>query len=146
MWYKGIPLLNSIILLSSGIFLTIAHHSYISKKKKKFFIFMSITILHAFFFLKIQYLEYSQLNFTISDSVYGSTFYILTGFHGFHVILGTLFLLYHWNTDDYFYPKKKTMELGINEDHFGLEVSIWYWHFVDFVWLILYVSIYWWGY
>ena len=95
----------------------------------------SITLFLASFFVYFQYIEYGDACFGISDGIYGSTFYMATGFHGFHVIIGTTFLFicfvrflrYH------FEPKH----------HVGLEAAIWYWHFVDVVWLFLFVSIYW---
>lgn len=135
-----IPLINTILLLSSGVWATIAHHLF--KLKKSFFLNLSVFCLSfavclGFFFSCYQFLEYYFAPFDISDSVYGSIFYLATGFHGLHVIIGSIFLL--------------TMLLRarnkhfVNRHFFGVEASIWYWHFVDVVWLFLFISIYWWG-
>lgn len=132
-----IPLLNTLILLLSGCSVTWSHHALLHGYRKDAIIGLVVTILLAVIFTSLQGLEYITANFNISDGIYGSTFYMATGFHGFHVILGTLFLLvcmqrlikYHFTTSH----------------HFGFEAAAWYWHFVDFVWLILFVSIYWWG-
>nr|QWS05434.1 cytochrome c oxidase subunit III [Cerynia lineola] len=132
-----IPLLNTIILLSSGVSITWAHQSILMNKKTPFKKSMMLTIMLGVYFTILQKLEYSEATFTISDSIYGSTFFISTGFHGIHVILGTTFILV-------------SMMRGINlhfskTHHLGFEASAWYWHFVDVVWLFLYISIYWWG-
>ena len=132
-----IPLLNTIILLSSGATVTYAHHSLIQGNRKGTLLGIILTIVLALVFTGLQGLEYYEAPFTISDGAYGSTFFFATGFHGLHVIIGTLFiavaffriLSYHL-TDHH---------------HLGFESSILYWHFVDVVWLFLYVSIYWWG-
>jgi cytochrome c oxidase subunit 3 len=133
----GIPLLNTVILLSSGATVTCAHHAVISKKRKISLIALMATIALAVVFTMLQLYEYKTSNFTMSDSVYGSTFFITTGFHGLHVLIGTIFLIV------------STIRLYIrhttSEHHFGLEAGIWYWHFVDVVWLLLFISIYWWG-
>jgi len=132
-----IPLLNTLILLLSGCSVTWSHHGLLHGHRKDAIMGLLITIVLAVIFTILQGLEYITANFNISDGIYGSTFYMATGFHGFHVILGTLFLFvclqrlikYHFTTSH----------------HFGFEAAAWYWHFVDFVWLILFVSIYWWG-
>lgn len=132
-----IPLLNTIILLSSGATVTYAHHSLIQGNRKGVLLGILLTVFLAIIFTGLQGLEYYEAPFTISDGAYGSTFFFATGFHGLHVIIGTLFiavaffriLSYHL-TDHH---------------HLGFESSILYWHFVDVVWLFLYVSIYWWG-
>nr|QEJ81443.1 cytochrome c oxidase subunit 3 [Stenocladius sp. FM17] len=132
-----IPLLNTIILVSSGISVTWAHHSLMENNYKQTTQALTITILLGMYFSMLQSYEYMQSVFTMSDSVYGSTFFMATGFHGLHVIIGTLFLtaclIRH--TKNY---------LSMNH-HFGFEAAAWYWHFVDVVWLFLYISIYWWG-
>jgi cytochrome c oxidase subunit 3 len=133
----GIPLLNTIILLSSGATITWAHYSIVYGDRKNAILSLVLTISLAFIFTLIQGYEYIESNFTISDGIYGSTFYLLTGFHGFHVIVGTIFILV------------STIRL-INhhftkQHHFGFEAAAWYWHFVDVVWLFLFVSVYWWG-
>lgn len=133
----GVPLLNTVILLSSGVTVTWAHHAIVCGNRKNAIQGLFATIIFAIFFTFLQGLEYVDAGFTISDSVYGSTFFLATGFHGFHVIVGTIFLII------------STMRL-INhhftkEHHFGFEAAAWYWHFVDVVWLFLFVVIYWWG-
>jgi cytochrome c oxidase subunit 3 len=133
----GVPLLNTIILLSSGVSVTWAHHAIIENNRKQALIAMYITLFLAKAFTILQVLEYIEANFTISDSIYGSTFFMTTGFHGFHVFVGTYLLLvstirllkYHFTSNN----------------HFGFEAAAWYWHFVDVVWLFLFIIIYWWG-
>nr|YP_010586243.1 cytochrome c oxidase subunit III [Himalopsyche malenanda]UZZ44005.1 cytochrome c oxidase subunit III [Himalopsyche malenanda] len=132
-----IPLLNTCILLSSGISATWSHHSIMESNYSQALYSLAITVTLGFYFTMLQYYEYLESSFSISDSVYGSTFFMATGFHGLHVIIGTIFLLVclirlansHFNSNH----------------HFGFEAAAWYWHFVDVVWLFLYVSIYWWG-
>ena len=132
-----IPLLNTVILLSSGASVTWAHHSIVWGSKKDGLHALMCTILLATIFTFLQVLEYTTASFTISDSVYGSTFYMATGFHGFHVFVGTCFLVVC------------LFRLYFNhftrEHHFGFEAAAWYWHFVDVVWLFLFLTIYWWG-
>jgi cytochrome c oxidase subunit 3 len=132
-----IPFLNTIILLSSGASVTWAHHAILAGQRMQGVYSLVVTILLASVFTSLQVMEYMEAPFTISDGIYGSTFYMATGFHGFHVFVGTLFLgvclvrLYkHHFTQNH---------------HFGFEAAAWYWHFVDVVWLFLFVSIYWWG-
>lgn len=132
-----LPLLNTVILLSSGSAVTYAHHSLIRGNRRGTIVGLLVTILLAVLFTVLQYVEYREATFTISDSVFGSCFYLGTGFHGLHVIVGTLFLLVGlWRVWNY----------QLTEDHhLGLESGILYWHFVDVVWLFLFVAIYWWG-
>jgi len=132
-----VPLLNTFLLLSSGASVTWAHHAIVLGSKEQATFALSLTIFLAVIFTALQGYEYVTAPFTISDSVYGSTFYMATGFHGFHVIIGTVFLtvclirlVYNHFT---------------REHHFGFEAAAWYWHFVDVVWLFLFVTIYWWG-
>lgn len=132
-----VPLLNTAILLSSGATVTWAHHALIAGDRKNTLLGLTITVILGLIFTALQGMEYYEAPFTIADSVYGSTFYLATGFHGLHVIIGTLFLmvclvraLHHHFTKHH---------------HNGLEASIWYWHFVDYVWIFLFISIYWWG-
>nr|YP_010381662.1 cytochrome c oxidase subunit III [Cylindratus longicephalus]UDL72037.1 cytochrome c oxidase subunit 3 [Cylindratus longicephalus] len=132
-----IPLLNTIILLSSGTTITWAHHSMINNKLNSSIKAMTITILLGMYFSILQKWEYNQSQFTISDSIYGSIFFVTTGFHGIHVIIGTLFLMVST-------LRMKKLHMS-NNHHLGLEMSAWYWHFVDVVWLFLYTTIYWWG-
>ena len=133
----GVPLLNTIILLTSGATITWAHHSIVLGDRKNSIISLFLTIILAIFFTFLQAFEYIEASFSISDSVYGSTFFLATGFHGFHVIIGTIFIIVC------------TIRLINNhftkQHHFGFEAAAWYWHFVDVVWLFLFVTIYWWG-
>nr|YP_002995740.1 cytochrome c oxidase subunit III [Clavelina lepadiformis]ACO40311.1 cytochrome c oxidase subunit III [Clavelina lepadiformis] len=133
----GVPLLNTLVLLSSGFSVTWAHYSLLLNNYSDALFGMLFTIGLGMFFTLLQAMEYLDGFFLISDSVYGSVFFMATGFHGFHVIVGSLFLL----------VSSFRMFLGqFNMNHhIGLECSIWYWHFVDVVWLFLYISIYWWG-
>lgn len=132
-----IPLLNTIILLSSGITVTWAHHRLIQNNYSQTTQRLFFTILLGIYFTALQAYEYNEAPFTIADSVYGSTFFLTTGFHGIHVLIGTTFLLICLirHTNNHF----------SKNHHFGFEAAAWYWHFVDIVWLFLYISIYWWG-
>lgn len=132
-----IPLLNTLILLSSGLRITWTHHRIIENNFNQSYKRLIITILLGLYFTFLQAIEYQESSFSIADSVYGNSFFIATGFHGLHVIIGTTFLivcLLRLNQNHY----------RINH-HFGFEAAAWYWHFVDVVWLFLYLSIYWWG-
>lgn len=132
-----IPLLNTLILLSSGAAVTWAHHAILAGKEKRAVYALVATVLLALVFTGFQGMEYYQAPFTISDSIYGSTFFLATGFHGFHVIIGTLFLI--------ICGIRQYLGHLTKEHHVGFEAAAWYWHFVDVVWLFLFVSIYWWG-
>ena len=134
-----IPTVNTLLLLSSGVTLTIAHHALIAGRRVKTIGFMWLTVLLGITFLGFQGYEYahaySELNLKLSSGAYGSTFYMLTGFHGFHVFIGTLMLLFITIRlmKGHFTPQR----------HFGFEGAAWYWHFVDVVWLGLYIVVYW---
>nr|AFI23453.1 cytochrome c oxidase subunit III [Ceratocombus sp. HL-2012] len=132
-----IPMLNTIILLCSGISVTWAHHSIMENNHSKTLQALSITIILGVYFTMMQAIEYMESSFTISDSVYGSSFFMATGFHGIHVIIGSTFLLITLS--------RHMMNQFSNKHHFGFEAAAWYWHFVDVVWLFLYISMYWWG-
>nr|YP_010620337.1 cytochrome c oxidase subunit III [Lethe distans]WAX37313.1 cytochrome c oxidase subunit 3 [Lethe distans] len=132
-----IPLLNTIILISSGITVTWTHHSLMENNYSQTLQSLLITIILGIYFTFLQAYEYIEAPFTIADSIYGSTFFMATGFHGLHVIIGTLFLLTC-------FIRHLTNHFSKNH-HFGFEAAAWYWHFVDVVWLFLYISIYWWG-
>jgi len=133
----GVPLLNTLILLSSGATITWAHHAIVCGDRKNSIIALLITISLAILFTLLQLFEYLEATFTISDSIYGSTFYLATGFHGLHVIIGTIFIIISTIRQiNYHFTK---------QHHFGFEAAAWYWHFVDVVWLFLFVTIYWWG-
>jgi len=133
-----LPLLNTIILLSSGVTITYAHHSLIQGNRSGALYGSIFTVLLAIVFTIFQGVEYSVSSFTISDGIYASCFYFGTGFHGFHVIIGTVFLAVGlWRLVAYHFT---------DHHHLGLESGILYWHFVDVVWLFLFISIYYWGY
>ena len=135
----GIPLINTIILVSSGGTLTIAHHALKAGHRGALKFWLAVTILLGFTFLGLQAYEYthaySELNLKLSTGVYGSTFFMLTGFHGFHVTIGAIMLTVmlirafrgHFDA----------------EHHFAFEAAAWYWHFVDVVWLLLFILVYW---
>nr|UFQ24732.1 cytochrome c oxidase subunit 3 [Diestrammena japanica] len=132
-----IPLLNTAILLASGVTVTWAHHSLMESNYTQTTQGLFFTVLLGFYFTILQAYEYIEAPFTIADAVYGSTFFVATGFHGLHVIIGTTFLLVCL-------MRHITFHFSPNH-HFGFEAAAWYWHFVDVVWLFLYISIYWWG-
>nr|YP_003204856.1 cytochrome c oxidase subunit III [Mongoloraphidia harmandi]ACO92556.1 cytochrome c oxidase subunit III [Mongoloraphidia harmandi] len=132
-----IPLLNTIILLSSGLTITWAHHSILENNFFQASQSLFFTIILGIYFSFLQGYEYMEASFTISDAVYGSAFFMATGFHGLHVINGTTFLLVCF--------LRILMHHFSKNHHFGFEAAAWYWHFVDIVWLFLYISIYWWG-
>ena len=132
-----VPLINTIILLSSGVRVTWAHHALMEGNYRSSQEALMITIILGIYFTAIQLLEYVESSFSISDSAYGRTFFVATGFHGLHVLIGTLFLIF------------TLLRISIGKiralHHFGFEASAWYWHFIDVVWLFLFVTIYWWG-
>ena len=133
----AIPLLNTILLLSSGAFITYAHHALLAGDRKGGIEGTLVTILLAVLFTALQYYEYVEAPFTITDSVFGSAFFASTGLHGLHVIVVTTFILvgffrminYHFSSTH----------------HLGFEAAILYWHFVDVVWLFLFIAVYYWG-
>jgi cytochrome c oxidase subunit 3 len=132
-----LPLLNTVILLSSGVSVTYAHHSLIQGNRSGTLVGLFFTIILAIVFTALQGIEYSVSSFTISDSTFGSCFYFGTGFHGIHVMIGTAFIAVGlWRVLSYH---------STDNHHLGLESSILYWHFVDVVWLFLFISIYYWG-
>nr|YP_010960658.1 cytochrome c oxidase subunit III [Pleurosicya micheli]WNH38100.1 cytochrome c oxidase subunit III [Pleurosicya micheli] len=133
----SIPLLNTMVLLSSGVAVTWAHHAIMEGQRKEATQALTITILLGAYFSYLQALEYHHAQFTMADSVYGASFFLATGFHGLHVIIGTTFLTVCLLRLIKFHFTK--------EHHLGFEAAAWYWHFVDVVWLFLFVSIYWWG-
>jgi len=134
----GLPLINTILLVTSSLTLTVAHHALKENHRNKVKIWLTTTIALALIFVFVQGYEYAHayqdLNLTLQSGIYGSTFFMLTGFHGLHVILGSLMLIImlvrilkgHFTADD----------------HFGFEAAAWYWHFVDVVWLGLFVFVY----
>ncbi len=135
----GLPAINTALLLSSGVTITVAHHALKSNNRAVLNWFMFFTIALGAAFLYLQAVEYShayhELNLTLESGAYGATFFMLTGFHGFHVTVGTLMLIVIWVRclKGHFKP----------EHHFGFEGVAWYWHFVDVVWLGLFIFVYW---
>ena len=133
----GIPLINTIILLSSGATLTWAHHGLRHNNRKQLIIGLIVTLILGFTFTYLQAYEYHEAKFGFTEGIYPSTFYMATGFHGFHVLVGSTFLLVclirsiqgHFTADH----------------HVGFEAAAWYWHFVDVVWIFLFTVVYWWG-
>jgi cytochrome c oxidase subunit 3 len=136
--WQGIPLTNTILLLLSSITLHMAHISLEQDKRTALIVWLEITIVLAGFFLYYQAVEYAHayqdIGLTLQSGIYGNTFFMLTGFHGLHVCLGTIFLivLLFRIAKDHFSPK----------DHFAFQAGSWYWHFVDVVWLCLFVFVY----
>ncbi len=134
-----IPTINTLLLLSSGVTLTIAHHALIANHRARCIGFMWLTVVLGATFLGFQAYEYihayGDLNLKLSSGIYGSTFFMLTGFHGFHVLVGMLMLL--------FITLRLMSGHFTPQHHFGFEGAAWYWHFVDVVWLGLYIVVYW---
>ena len=135
----GLPLINTALLLSSSVTVTIAHHALIAGKRAQLATFLAATFVLGFVFVYLQGVEYvhayQDLNLTLSSGIYGSTFFMLTGFHGMHVTLGAIMLtiIFFRVLKGHFTPDK----------HFAFEAVAWYWHFVDVVWIGLYVFVYW---
>ena len=136
-----LPLINTLILLTSGTTVTWAHHALLNNDRKGLKWGLALTVVLGLLFTTIQAYEYAHAAFAFNrdngGNIYGSTFFMATGFHGFHVIVGTIFLIVclFRALKGHFRPEK----------HFGFEAAAWYWHFVDVVWLFLFVCIYWWG-
>lgn len=133
-----LPFLNTMILLLSGTTVTWAHHSLLEGNRKGLITGLGLTILLGLSFTMFQAIEYSHAPFSfVGGGIYASTFFLATGFHGFHVIVGTCFLTVCWfrARANQFTPER----------HFGFEAAAWYWHFVDVVWLFLFTCIYWYG-
>ncbi|TLP45665.1 MULTISPECIES: cytochrome c oxidase subunit 3 [Cohaesibacter] len=132
-----LPLFNTLLLLTSGTTVTWAHHALLENDREGLKWGLILTVLLGAVFTAVQVYEYAVAPFAFKESIYGATFFMATGFHGFHVFIGTIFLIVclvralkgHFTTDK----------------HFGFEAAAWYWHFVDVVWLFLFVSIYLWG-
>lgn len=134
----GLPAINTAILLFSSFTLTIAHHALIEKNRQTLILFTSITALLGIIFMMLQVEEYihayTEMGLTLGSGFYGSTFFLLTGFHGLHVTVGTIFLIVMALrcAKGHFTPK----------DHFAYEAGAWYWHFVDVVWVFLFIFVY----
>jgi cytochrome c oxidase subunit III len=132
-----LPFLNTLILLLSGTTVTWAHYALLQDDREGLVTGLGLTVLLGATFTALQAFEYSHAAFGFKDGVYASTFYLATGFHGLHVLIGTIFLFVCWLR-----AKSGTLT---KEGHLGFEFAAWYWHFVDVVWLFLFVCIYWWG-
>lgn len=132
-----VPLLNTFILLRSGVRATYSHFLLINKDYNYSIIYLIITIFLGLYFTFLQWIEYKESFFTMSDSIFGSTFYLITGFHGIHVIVGTLFLIVSLIR----FIKFST----ISSHNLNFEIALWYWHFVDVVWIFLYLILYIWS-
>ena len=135
----GLPLINTVILLTSSVTITIAHHGLIAGHRGLLSGFLAATFLLGFVFMGLQVYEYvhayQDLNLRLSTGIYGSTFFMLTGFHGLHVTLGAIMLFVIW---------LRVLRGHFTKDnHFAFEAVAWYWHFVDVVWVGLYVFVYW---
>jgi len=134
---KAIPLLNTLLLLCSGVTITYSHHAITCGNKVESLWALVLTLFLACLFTLFQIIEYLSSSFNITDSVFGSVFFLATGFHGFHVLIGTLFIfvcLYRLFCNHF-----------SMQHHFGFEAAAFYWHFVDVVWLFLYIVVYFWG-
>lgn len=139
MHWDGIPLINTVLLLSSSVTCHFAHTSLLANKRGAFNILLGLTLVLGFLFIGFQVEEYkeayTELGLTLKSGIYGSTFFILTGFHGFHVCMGATILLVQW-------LRSTTKGDFTAEDHFGFEAAAWYWHFVDVVWVGLFLFVY----
>ncbi len=132
-----LPLMMTLILLLSGCTVTWAHHAILEGDQKGFLKGLGLSVILGVIFLCFQVFEYTHAAFGFKDGIYASTFYMATGFHGFHVFVGTVFLWICWLRGRKGHFTK--------ESHFGFEAAAWYWHFVDVVWLFLFIAVYFWG-
>jgi len=131
------PFLNTYILLFSGLTVTAAHYYLLAGDRVWSSFYLALTLQLAILFTTIQLSEYFAAPFSINDGVYGSTFFMATGFHGLHVLVGTIFLSVAW---------LRLLHYQLSRfHHLGFSTAAWYWHFVDVVWLFLFVMVYWWG-
>lgn len=135
---EEVPLINTVILLRSGATITWRHHRLLNNAWNNTSKRLILTILLGLTFTLLQLIEYWEATFIIRDSIYGTTFFVTTGFHGLHVIIGTTILIVIFIRNIYLHFSSK--------HHLGFEAAAWYWHFVDVVWLFLFTFIYWWGY
>lgn len=133
----SVPLLNTAILLASGVTVTWAHHRIMENKFINIIQALALTVFLGIYFTVLQAQEYIEASFSIADRIYGSTFFVATGFHGLHVLIGSSFLLTCLYRAFFFHFAPN--------HHFGFEAAAWYWHFVDVVWIFLYMCLYWWG-
>jgi cytochrome c oxidase subunit 3 len=132
-----IPFLNTIILLSSGVTVTWAHHAILAGNRQQAFLAIVATLVLGVTFTGFQVQEYFEAPFSINSGVYGSTFFVATGFHGFHILIGSIFL--------FVCAIRVLKEHFTKFHHLGFESAAMYWHFVDVVWIFLFAAIYWWG-
>jgi cytochrome c oxidase subunit 3 len=138
-WWQWLPMWNTLVLLSSSFTVHVAHMGILDGDRKKFNLWLGITVALGVFFLLLQYMEYheayAEFGLTLNSGIYGSTFFMLTGFHGFHVFMGMTMLLIQL---------LRSLRGGhfTAADHFGFEASSWYWHFVDVVWVFLFLFVY----
>ena len=132
-----LPFMMTLILLLSGCTVTWAHHAVLEDDNENLVRALRYSVILGTIFLGFQIYEYTHVKFGFTDGIFPSTFFMATGFHGFHVFIGTVFL----------YVCYRRAKLGhfTSERHFGFEAAAWYWHFVDVVWLFLFVAVYWWG-
>jgi cytochrome c oxidase subunit 3 len=139
MHWNHIPLINTILLVTSSVTLHVAHHALKAAKRKNFNLWLGLTLLLGYAFVAFQVIEYmeayNELGITLGAGIYGATFFMLTGFHGFHVCMGAVMLSVQW-------LRSVTKGHFNSEDHFGFEASAWYWHFVDVVWIGLFLFVY----
>jgi cytochrome c oxidase subunit 3 len=135
----GLPFINTLLLVSSSVTLTIAHHALLVGNRSRQIKFLAVTCILGMIFLGLQVEEYlhayTEMGLTLKSGIYGSTFFMLTGFHGLHVTIGTIMLIVMLvrSIKNHFTP----------ESHFAFEAAAWYWHFVDVVWLFLFLAVYW---
>lgn len=132
-----IPLANTAVLLISGATVTFAHKSIKKNARSAFQESLELTVVMAFFFTMVQAYEYISMDLTILDGLYASLFFMLTGFHGLHVIIGTIYL--------YVCVERAKLDHFSPKNHLGFELAAWYWHFVDIIWILLYFCLYHWG-
>ena len=132
-----LPLFNTLLLLTSGTTVTWAHHALLHNDREGLKWGLALTIVLGVAFTCVQVLEYSQAGFQYTGNLYGATFFMATGFHGFHVLIGTIFLIVCL--------ARANMGQFTPKAHLGFEFAAWYWHFVDVVWLFLFASVYVWG-
>lgn len=132
--WEIVPLINTLILIASGVTVTLRHLYIIKSKTNRIIIFLTTTIILGIIFTLLQIIEYFRSFFSMSDSVFGTSFFILTGFHGIHVIIGTIFLIT---------VLFRSLSINLNKEELhSFELASWYWHFVDVVWLFLYFILY----
>nr|ARH56127.1 cytochrome c oxidase subunit 3 [Pseudunio marocanus] len=132
-----VPLLGTAVLLMTGVSVTWAHHAVLASNRGEALAGLGFTVFWGIYFMALQLLEYSRCAFTIADGIYGSLFFVMTGFHGVHVLIGTVFLgVCLWRCFNFSFSSDR---------HLGMDAAVWYWHFVDVVWITVFLCVYWWG-